>query len=132
MKEIINIDDTFNVFSTATKTIKLITEIIKLSNIYHFNSFKTNYKVLTFLQESSNYGNMIIYNPSIIIHNNIINYGKLHHLNVYLDSNMKWDDTRIIPIYDNDFIRSIKISRIKNKKFNFNILEELQIISLLL
>jgi hypothetical protein len=108
---------------------RIVTKIVQLSNQYKFNRIKTNVKVLAHLQDTSSYNinpiNSVILN-STQPQDEII-YGSLCGIDVYLDFTMKWDDDRIIPIYDPMLLRSYKINKIKGNKIYFDILDELKI-----
>ena len=105
----------------------LVSKINQLSNKYQFKKFKTNIKVLTRLQDTSNYIINPITNSSFQFTNELTYYGKLYDVEIYLDPNMTWDNDRIIPMYDESLMRSYKISKIRGKEVKFDMLEELKI-----
>ena len=122
-------EDSIEVVSVNQYTINriLLSRIINLRNKYQFKSIKTNTKVVSRLSDTSNY---VIQPISYNLNqkpNGIILYGSLAGIDVYLDSSMTWDDDRIIPIYDNLLLRNVKLNKIRNKEFKYDLLEYLKI-----
>lgn len=110
---------------------KLISKIIQLSYLCNFTKIKSNSKIISELVDSSSYHyNMI--NTNINYNNSLILYGILMgRIQIYIDSNQKWDDDKIYPIYDPLIIRTYKINKIKKNNININILDYLEIKNLL-
>lgn len=104
----------------------LLSRIIRLRNKYQFKSIKTNTKIVSRLADTANYVVHPI-NYSLIGGGGIKLYGSIVGIDVYLDSSMTWDDDRIIPIYDNLLLRNMKINKIRNKEYKFDMLEYLKI-----
>lgn len=105
---------------------RLVSKIIQLSIKYQFKKFKANSKVVSMLSDTSNYIVQPI-NTTLSHTNELIHYGKLSNIDIYLDSNMQWGDDRIIPMYDESLMRSYKICKIRGKELKFDMLEELKI-----
>lgn len=131
MKEVIDIKtimenlSTFDTKFSINRT--LLTKIMHLSFQYQFKKFKTNVKILSVLEDTTPVN---LFSTSTILNNsttNIVLYGRLYHIDIYLDSNMTWNDDRIIPMYDESLMRSYKINRIKGKEVKLDLLEELKI-----
>lgn len=112
---------------------KLISKINQLSYLYNLKKIKTSSKIISVLSDDPNYFinnlNFNVINSS----NGLIHYGFLFgKIEIYLDSNQKWDDDKIYPIYDPLIIRSYKINKIRYKNdININILDYIEIKNLL-
>ena len=104
----------------------LVSRIINLSLVYKFYKIRANPKIVARLQDTSNYIFFPV-NRVISFTGGLIHYGRISNIDIYLDSNMAWDDNRIIPIYDNSVLRSNKINKIRGKEIKFDILEYLKI-----
>jgi len=122
-------EDSIEVVSVNQYTINriLLSRIINLRNKYQFKSVKTNTKVVSRLSDTSSYVVQPVNYSLNQKPNDIILYGSLAGIDVYLDSSMTWDDDRIIPIYDNLLLRNMKLNKIRNKEFKYDLLEYLKI-----
>jgi len=126
MIEDINIDinDTISLLhNISTINRQIIMDIIKFSNIYNFTKIKTNGNIISNLMDNIPSHSKLSFN-----HDKIGLIGILaNKIKIYLDGNMRWDDNRLVPIYDDLYIRKLKINKIKNKNCNLLILKEIKL-----
>ncbi|MFA5585633.1 MAG: hypothetical protein WDA02_03690 [Saccharofermentanales bacterium] len=121
MTEYINIDINDNVLPTenlSTITREIITDIINFSNIYNFTEIKTNGNIIS---------NLMGIIPSFNRDKKSLTLILAGRIKVHLDSDMRWDDNRLIPIYNDLYIRKLKINKIKNTNCKFTILKEIKL-----
>ena len=121
MTEYINIDINDNVLPTenlSTITREIITDIINFSNIYNFTEIKTNGNIIS---------NLMGIIPSFNRDKKSLTLILAGRIKVHLDSDMIWDDNRLIPIYNDLYIRKLKINKIKNTNCKFTILKEIKL-----
>lgn len=105
---------------------RIISNIINLSYKYKYTKIKTNYNIISRIQDTSSYSISPIQQCKTIDENDLILYGKIYVIDIYLDVNMVYDDNRIIPIYDHTQIRLNKINKIRGNN-TFDMLEYLKI-----
>lgn len=105
---------------------RIISNIINLSYKYKYTKIKTNYNIISRIQDTSSYSISPIQQCKTIDENGLILYGKIYVIDIYLDVNMVYDDNRIIPIYDPTQIRLNKINKIRGNN-TFDMLEYLKI-----
>lgn len=105
---------------------RIISNIINLSYKYKYTKIKTNYNIISRIQDTSSYSISPIQQCKTIDENGLILYGKIYVIDIYLDVNMVYDDNRIIPIYDHTQIRLNKINKIRGNN-TFDMLEYLKI-----
>lgn len=115
----INFNDTISpIDNLSTLNRKIITDIIKFSNIYNFTEIKTNGNIISNLMDIIPSFNRDKKSLTIIL---------VGRIKVHLDSDMRWDDNRLIPIYNDLYIRKLKINKIKNTNCEFTILKEIKL-----
>lgn len=115
----INFNDTVSsIDNLSTINREIITDIINFSNIYNFTEIKTNGNIISNLMD-------II--PSFIRDKKNLTLILAGRIKVHLDSDMRWDDNRLIPIYNELYIRKLKINKIKNSDCKFTILKEIKL-----
>jgi len=119
MTEYINTNETTSILNNRTTIHRyIIMYIVKFSNIYNFTEIKTNGNIITNLMDIIPSFNRDKKSLTIILAGRI---------KVHLDSDMRWDDNRLIPIYDDLYIRKLKINKIKNTNCEFTILKEIKL-----
>ena len=115
----INTNETTSILNNRTTIHRyIIMYIVKFSNIYNFTEIKTYGNIITNLMDIIPSFNRDKKSLTIILAGRI---------KVHLDSDMIWDDNRLIPIYDDLYIRKLKMNKIKNTNCEFTILKEIKL-----
>lgn len=134
-QEIFNVDDIINNYNTINShnlenkhTIcrRLTSKILQISNINKSKSISTNGNIGSFLQDDYMMSSITLKQITLL---NIDNYyiGKLSNIDVYINTHLRWDDSRIIFNKDLKFKRYNKLSKILDREY-IDFIDELIII----